>query len=39
MIDSGDATIFHRTDLLDDAFQFVIDSLTQFALDEQGAIL
>jgi hypothetical protein len=39
MIDSGDAAIFHRTDVVADAFQFVTSSLAQYARDESGAIL
>jgi uncharacterized protein (TIGR00730 family) len=39
MIDSSDAAIFHRTDDVDDAFRFVTNSLTQYAVDERGAIL
>jgi hypothetical protein len=39
MIDSGDAAMFHRTDVVADAFQFVTSSLTQYARDEPGAIL
>ena len=39
MIDSGDAAMFHRTDVVADAFQFVTSSLTQYARDESGAIL
>jgi uncharacterized protein (TIGR00730 family) len=39
MIDSGDVGIFHRTDSVDDAFQFVTESLKQYAIDERGAIL
>jgi hypothetical protein len=29
----------HRTDSVDDAFQFLVGSLTQYAIDERGAIL
>jgi hypothetical protein len=39
MIDSGDAAIFHRTDVVADAFQFVTSSLAQYARDELGVIL
>lgn len=39
MIDSGDAAIFHRTDVVADAFQFVTSSLAQYARDESGVIL
>jgi len=39
MIDAGDAAIFHRTDSVDDAFRFLTDSLSQYALAERGAIL
>ena len=39
MIDSGDAAMFHRTDVVADAFQFVTSSLAQYARDESGAIL
>ncbi len=39
MIDSEDVAIFHQTDSVEDAFQFVTNSLTEFALAERGAIL
>ena len=39
MIDGGDAALFHRTDVVEDAFQFVTSSLAQYALDERGPIL
>jgi hypothetical protein len=39
MIDSGDAAIFHQTDVVEDAFRFVTSSLTPYALDARGAIL
>ncbi len=39
MIDAADLGIFHRTDSVDDAFQFITSRLTEHALDERGAIL
>jgi len=39
MIDGGDVGIFHRTDSIDDAFDFVVASLARYAVDERGAIL
>jgi hypothetical protein len=39
MIDGGDGAVFHRTDVVEDAFRFVTSSLTQYALDERGTIL
>jgi len=39
MIDAADAAIFHRTDSVDDAFEFLTGSLRRFALAERGAIL
>ena len=39
MIDSGDIAIIHGTDSVEDAFQFVTRSLSQYALAERGAIL
>jgi hypothetical protein len=39
MIDSGDAAIFHRTDVVADAFQFLTSRLAQYARDESGVIL
>ncbi len=39
MIDPEDTALFHRTDSVDDAFQFVTERLAQYALTERGAIL
>lgn len=39
MIDGGDIALFHRTDSVDDAFEFVTRSLSKYALAERGAIL
>jgi hypothetical protein len=39
MIDGADIGIFHRTDSVDDAFQFITHRLTQYAIAERGAIL
>ena len=39
MIDAGDVALFHQTDSVDDAFQFITQRLTQYAIDERGAIL
>ena len=39
MIDGGDAALFHRTDVVEDAFRFVTTSLTQYAVDARGTIL
>lgn len=39
VIDGGDVGIFHRTDSVDDAFEFVTSSLSRYALAERGAIL
>lgn len=39
MIDARDLGIFHRTDSLDDAFQFLTESLKRYAMEERGAIL
>ncbi len=39
MIDSADTAIFHRTDSVEDAFQFLTSNLMRYALDERGAIL
>jgi hypothetical protein len=39
MIDAGDVAIFHPTDSVDDAFEFITKSLARYALAERGAIL
>jgi uncharacterized protein (TIGR00730 family) len=39
VIDGRDVGIFHRTDSVDDAFEFVTHSLGRYALAERGAIL
>ena len=39
MIDSDDTAIFHRTDSIEDAFQFLTRSLEKYAIAERGAIL
>ena len=39
VIDARDLTLFHRTDSVDDAFEFLVRNLTQYALAERGAIL
>jgi len=39
MIDPGDTALFHRTDSVADAFQFITGRLVQYALAERGAIL
>ena len=39
MIDAEDASLVHRTDSVDDAFDFVTRRLSKYALDERGAIL
>ena len=39
MIDGADTALFHRTDSVDDAFEFVVASLSRYALAERGAIL
>jgi uncharacterized protein (TIGR00730 family) len=39
MIDPGDVALFHQTDSLDDAFQFITQRLTRYAIEERGAIL
>jgi hypothetical protein len=39
MIDAADAALFHRTDAVDDAFEFITTRLARYALDERGAIL
>jgi uncharacterized protein (TIGR00730 family) len=39
MIDATDLAIFHRTDSVDDAYEFVTSRLKQYALAERGAIL
>jgi uncharacterized protein (TIGR00730 family) len=39
MIERGDVAIFHRTDSVEDAFQFVTTNLKRYAIDERGAIL
>ena len=39
MIDGGDLAIFHRTDSVDDAFEFITSRLSEYALAERGAIL
>ena len=36
MIDGGDGAMFHRTDVVEDAFRVVTTSLTQYALDARG---
>jgi hypothetical protein len=38
-IDRADLQLFHRTDSVDDAYEFVTRELTQHALAERGAIL
>jgi uncharacterized protein (TIGR00730 family) len=39
MIDTGDVGLFHQTDSVDDAFQFITSNLGRYALAERGAIL
>jgi hypothetical protein len=39
MIDAGDVAIFHQTDSVDDAFELITKRLTQYAMEERGAIL
>ena len=39
MIDPEDTALFHRTDSVDDAFQYITERLEQYALTERGAIL
>jgi len=39
MIDKGDVGLFHQTDSVDDAFQFITTNLGRYALAERGAIL
>ncbi len=39
MIDDVDASLVHRTDSVDVAFDFVTKRLSKYALDERGAIL
>lgn len=39
MIDAVDTNLFHRTDSVDDAFDFVTRRLSKYALDERGAAL
>jgi uncharacterized protein (TIGR00730 family) len=39
MIDAADAAIFHRTDSVEDAFEFLTGTLSRYALAERGAIL
>jgi uncharacterized protein (TIGR00730 family) len=39
MIDPTDVKLFHLTDSVDDAFDYVTDSLAEYALAERGAIL
>jgi hypothetical protein len=38
MIDGGDGAMFHRTDVVEDAFRLVTTSLTQYAVDARGTI-
>jgi hypothetical protein len=38
-IDPEDADLFHRTESVDEAFAFLTDQLTRFALDKPGATL
>ena len=39
MIDQADLGIFHRTDSVEDAFEFITTNLGRYALTERGAIL
>jgi uncharacterized protein (TIGR00730 family) len=39
MIDQGDVRLFHQTDSVEDAFQFITSNLGRYALAERGAIL
>jgi len=39
MIEAGDVALFHQTDSVDDTFQFITQRLTQYAIEERGAIL
>lgn len=39
MIDKGDVGLFHQTDSVEDAFQFITSNLGRYALAERGAIL
>jgi uncharacterized protein (TIGR00730 family) len=39
MIDGADVGIFHQTDSVEDAFQFITSRLSEYALAERGAIL
>jgi uncharacterized protein (TIGR00730 family) len=38
-IDAGDLELFHRTDSVDDAYEFLTRHLSEFAVVERGAIL
>jgi len=39
VIDAEDLALFHRTDSVDDAFEYLTSSLSEYALTERGAIL
>jgi predicted Rossmann-fold nucleotide-binding protein len=39
MINAEDVNLFHRTDSVDDAYEFVTRALARYALAERGAIL
>ncbi len=38
-INADDVNLFFQTDSVDDAYEFIVDKLTKFAVDERGAIL
>ncbi|MEE9598471.1 MAG: hypothetical protein V3V96_16990, partial [Acidiferrobacterales bacterium] len=38
-ISPDDLSLFYRTDSVDEACKFVIDQLSQYALEQRGAIL
>ncbi len=38
-ISPEDLNLFHQTDSVDDAYNFVVARLSEYALDERGAIL
>jgi uncharacterized protein (TIGR00730 family) len=38
-IDPGDLDLLHRTDSVDDAYEYLVDQLSKYSIDERGAIL
>ena len=38
-IDADDLKLLHRTDSVDDAYEYLVAQLSRYGIDERGAIL